>query len=605
MPTPIAELYREVWDHARGAHLRFVTALSMLGGSQLMKLALPWLAAQAINEIQTGGAAGLRSAALWIVAIMVLNVLVWALHGPARVLERGVALRVRRSVADRLYVRLSQAPLTWHDRHHSGDLQHRIGQASAALFRFTQTQFIYLQNLIHLVGPLLALWLISTLTGWLALIGFLLIGVTVMRFDKALMVLAAHENQAERRYASRLLDFVGNISAVASLRLQRATRALLDERLLAVFAPLRRSIVVTEWKWCAVDLLTLGLGWALVAVYAGGAVATGSTLLIGSLFMVYQYAQQAASVLCSMAANYQGLAHMQTDFASAAPIFKAPEPCAAAAVAGAPTADWQTLALQGVGFVHDADHAHEGGDAAAGAGPRGGIHGVSLRLRRGERLALVGPSGAGKSTLLRVIAGLYAAQHGSVVIDGVPEAGRRHAAELSTLIPQETEIFEASVRENLTFGVAVSEADVQRAVHASALDEVIAGLPQGLETPVSERGANLSGGQRQRVALARGVLAARHSSLLLLDEPTSALDAMIEQHVHDRLDKAFAGACIVASVHRLSLLAHFDRVALMVAGRVIDVGSVDQLRERQPVFAMMLSGGAARASAPLAPALAH
>ena len=103
---------------------------------------------------------------------MALNVLVWALHGPARVLERGVALRVRRSVADRLYVRLSQAPLTWHDRHHSGDLQHRIGQASRALFRFTQTQFIYLQNLIHLVGPLLALWLISTLTG--SLIGFLL-----------------------------------------------------------------------------------------------------------------------------------------------------------------------------------------------------------------------------------------------------------------------------------------------------------------------------------------------------------------------------------------------------------------------------------------------
>ena len=127
---------------------------------------------------------------------------------------------------------------------------------------------------------------------------------------------------------------------------------------------------------------------------------------------------------------------------------------------------------------------------------------------------------------------------------------------------------------------------------------VLAGLPQGLDTPMSERGANLSGGQRQRLALARGVLAARHSSLLLLDEPTSALDAMIEQHVHGRLDKAFAGACIVASVHRLSLLARFDRVAFMVGGCVVDVGSVEELRARQPAFARMLG-------APSTPARGH
>jgi ATP-binding cassette, subfamily B, bacterial len=118
-------------------------------------------------------------------------------------------------------------------------------------------------------------------------------------------------------------------------------------------------------------------------------------------------------------------------------------------------------------------------------------------------------------------------------------------------------------------------------------------LPEGLATPISERGFNLSGGQRQRLALARGVLAARArggSSLILLDEPTSALDPITEARVHQRLDRAFPDACIVASVHRTSLLAGFDRIALLVAGRVVDAGTFAELFERQPEFRQMVAG---------------
>ena len=324
------------------------TALAMLGGSQMLKLAMPWMAAQAINSIQTAGIAGLAIAGRWIAGILGLQMLVWAFHGPARVMERSVALRVRRSVADALYSRLTHAPLTWHERHHSGDLQHRVNQASGALSCFTESQFIYLQNLINVAGPLIALALLSTVTGTMALVGFVLIAVAIVRFDGALMRLAERENTAQRRYASRLLDFVGNISSIASLRLQDATRRLLDSRLVAVFAPLRRSIVLNEWKWCAVDLLTACLSWGLVIVYAwstSGAGAAGGALLIGSLFMIYQYAQQAAGVLCAMASNYQNLARTQTDFASADLIRSAPQ---SPAPAFGLDPQWQRIDLQGI-----------------------------------------------------------------------------------------------------------------------------------------------------------------------------------------------------------------------------------------------------------------
>jgi len=584
----LAELYRHMWRHARGARLRFAAALSMLGSSQLLRLAMPWVTAQAINTIQTSGRAGLPRAGAWIVAILALSVCGWLLHGPGRVMEREVAVRVRRSLADALYARLARTPLAWHERHHSGDIQHRVSQASAALFQFTQSQFIYLQNGINLVGPLLALALLSVSTGAVALIGYVAIALVVMRFDSVLMRLAVQENAAERRYVARLLDFVGNVSSVMSLRLQEATRRLLDRRLLAVFVPLGRSIVLNELKWCSVDLLTLALSWGLVVSYALGpgsssaAAAGAGGVLIGSLFMVYQYAQQAAGVLSSMAGNYQSLVRARTDFASADPIRQAPERSGRGV---AVAAGWRSIELHGIGFERDLPPGGEAEEAA-----RGGLADVSLALRRGERLALVGPSGAGKSTLLRVLAGLYDAQGGHISVDGLPQPGLRHLGEAATLIPQEAEIFEASVRENIAFDLEVTPQQLDTAVQASCFDEVLAQLPAGLETPMAERGSTLSGGQRQRLALARGLLAARGSSLLLLDEPTSALDALTELRVHARLDQAFAGACIVASVHRLSLLAHFDRVVFMAAGRVVDVGTLDELARRQPVFAGMLAG---------------
>jgi len=575
--TPLLQLYRHVWQHAAGVRARMTVALAMLGGSQLLKLAMPWMAAQAINSIQTAGIAGLAAAGRWIIGILGLQMVAWAVHGPARVMERSVALRVRRSVADALYARLTHAPLTWHERHHSGDLQHRVNQASSALSGFTESQFIYLQNLINVAGPLVALALLSTLTGTMAVVGFVLIAVVIVRFDGALMRLAERENHAQRRYASRLLDFVGNISSIASLRLQDATRRLLDSRLVAVFEPLRRSIVLNEWKWCAVDLLTACLSWGLVIVYAwssSGAGAAGGALLIGSLFMIYQYAQQAAGVLCAMASNYQNLARTQTDFASADLIRSAPQ---SPAPAFGLDPQWQRIDLQGITFKHP-------------GAERGGVEELSLGLVRGERIALVGPSGSGKSTLLRVLAGLYTAEHGHVAVDGVPQLGHRHLGALSTLIPQEAEIFELSVRDNITLGADTADTALHQAVFVSGLDGVLSELPRGLETSMSERGFNFSGGQRQRLALARGFLAARDSSLLLLDEPTSALDALTEQLVHQRLDRAYASASIVAAVHRLSLLAHFDRVVFMVAGRIVDVGTPAELAERQPLFAAMQQG---------------
>ncbi|MDT4847316.1 Protein glycosylation K [compost metagenome] len=194
-------------------------------------------------------------------------------------------------------------------------------------------------------------------------------------------------------------------------------------------------------------------------------------------------------------------------------------------------------------------------------------------------MALIGASGGGKSTLLRTLAGLYPPQQGDLLRDGKP-VNWAELRTLATLIPQEAEVFEASVQENLTFGEPADSAALQTAVHTGVFDEVLQRMPDGLASPVNERGSNLSGGQRQRLALSRGALAAQGSSLLLLDEPTSALDPQAEGRVFDRMYAAFPSACIVASVHRPSLLSRFDTIVVMEGGRVVDAGPRDEVLAR-------------------------
>ena len=598
----IRELYVALWHFAEGARGQLLGATGLLACSQLIRLALPYLAGQAINALQRGDLPG---AGRWIATLAGVYVGAWVLHGPGRILERNVGMKVRERLADELYARIAAAPLAWHDGHHSGELQHRVHQASRALSDFAQNQFIWLTNAVNFVGPLVALALLSRTSGVTALAGYVLIGLVIVRIDRALMKLARAENDADRRYVSALLDFVGNASTVIGLRLQGASRLLLRRRMAAISLPLKRTVVLNEGKWFAVDLMGLALTWGLVVVYVWQARAPGQAVMLGAVFMIYQYAQQAAGVVTSVAANFSFFARMHTDYSSAEPIWQAPSgdvratppeqvPERERIVADA---QWRQLDIQNLQWRYAARGEVPAPDIANGNGTepaRSGLHDVMLTLRRGQRVALVGPSGGGKSTLLRVLAGLYPPGSGTLLFDGQPMDWTQ-LRRLATLIPQETELFEATVRENLAFGQPRDDALLNAALHTSTFDEVLKANHGNLDTAVSERGFNLSGGQRQRLCLARGVLAAQGSSLLLLDEPTSALDANTEARVLARIADAFPDACVIASIHRLSLLERFDTVVLMEAGHVLDRGPRDAVLARQPLLQRMAAPAGAHA----------
>jgi ATP-binding cassette subfamily B protein len=249
-------------------------------------------------------------------------------------------------------------------------------------------------------------------------------------------------------------------------------------------------------------------------------------------------------------------------------------------------------------FVVDApaapDLQHRGGevefrDVSFGYGPGSdAVHDLNLVIPAGQKIGIVGPSGAGKSTLIHLLQRLYDVQSGAVLIDGQPvrEITQDSLREALAVVPQEITLFHRTIMENIRFGrPEATDEEVFAAARAAYCDGFIRSLPQGYDTIVGERGTKLSGGQRQRVGIARAFL--KDAPIIIFDEATSALDTESEMEVQRALVQLMAGRTVIAVAHRLSTLTSFDRIVVMIGGRVAEDGSVADLRQRGGLFERM------------------
>jgi ABC-type multidrug transport system fused ATPase/permease subunit len=575
MKNPYLSLLGTAWRYARKERGRYLLVYALFGCSNLMFALYPVLYGWFIDTIQRDQSSVLRTAWRYGACYLLLKAIEWAFHAPARLMERQLAFNLSRNFLNERCHQALHLPLKWHEDHHSGATINRIRKAYESLRNFFDGGYLYVHALLKLVFSVTAMLYFSPVFGGVGVLVGLLTVVMILKFDRPLIASQESFNEREHELSATLFDSLSNIRSVVTLRLEQSIELGLRGKLAALWPPFRRSALLNESKWFSAEIC-VALIYAVIAVgYVCQHWTRGQALFVGGLVTLLAYVEQFTSVFHDVAWQYTQVVAYNTDVQTACSIedqfarqHRPDEP------ADLP-ADWQEIRVANLNFSHR--ETYQKGRAQS-------LHGISLTLPRGGRVALVGPSGSGKSTVLALLRGLYDPEPGSAVTVDGQERTLGSLAAASTLFPQEPEIFENTIAYNITLGLPFDPASVDAVCEQACFTETILDLPNGLDSNIQEKGVNLSGGQKQRLALARGMLAAQQSALVLLDEPTSSIDSKTEARIYENVFAAFRDSCVVSAMHRLHLLREFDRIYVLAEGRLVAEGTLEELLVTSPLF---------------------
>ncbi len=432
-----------------------------------------------------------------------------------------------------------------------------------------------LRNLLLMIGAFAMLALTSAKLTLLVLVGVPVVFLPILIAGRRVRRLSRASQDRIAEVAAFIDETLHEIRTVQAYVHEDADRGNFGARVEAHFSTAQRRIMTRAAMVAAVMLLAFGAIGAIL--WVGGHDVVAGRLSPGDLSAFVFYAVLVAGAVGAIA---EVLGDLQRAAGAAERLLELLETRPAVTRPAAPRA--LPLPARGAVSFEDVSFAYPSRPADPA------LRDFSLRVEPGERVALVGPSGAGKTTVFQLLLRYYDPQAGAVRLDGVdardldPRALRQQIA----LVPQDPVIFATSVLDNVRYGRPdASEAAVEAACRAAFAWEFIQRLPEGIATPLGERGVQLSGGQRQRLAIARAVLADR--PLLLLDEATSALDAESEHLVQQALTSLMRDHTTLIIAHRLATVQHADRIVVLDQGRIVEVGTHANLAQAGGLYAKL------------------
>ena len=467
-----------------------------------------------------------------------------------------------RDLRNRVFGQLLRQSMSFYDREKAGVIVSRMTSDVDSLQELVQLGLLmFTSATLLLVGTVVVLTLLSWQLTLICLAAVPFVAVASLKFQRDSNRAYLQVRDRIGATLSSLQEGISGVRVVQAYGREDVEANRFADTNRRLFRSHMKSVKVAAWYLPVIDFA--GVATTALAVGVGGWMATNGDLSLGTVIAFILILQglfepvQQLSQLFNM---------VQSATASLSKVYELLDQPSDVAEVESPVAipDSGPLTLTDVGF------AYQGGDPV--------LHGVNLTIAAGERVAFVGPTGAGKSTLAKLVARLYDPTIGHITADGVDmrEATLASLRERVVMVPQEGFLFAGTIADNIRIAVPdATDEQVDQALESIGVGDVFRSLPDGLATAVNERGSRLSAGEKQLVSLARAALV--DPGVLILDEATSSLDPGTESSVEAAMDSLMAGRTVIVIAHRLTTAARCDRIAVIDAGGITELGSHDDL----------------------------
>ena len=566
--NPIVNLFRYTWRYSVGTKKWVVIFILLSVVSNLIWLLEPIIIGRIFNSIQfSADDPKLLGFIIKNLLFLILTTIgFWTFHGTSRILETKNAFLVRRNYKNEMFKKVMDLPASWHKYHHSGDTIDKINKASENLFSFAGAFFQIVQGLTQLFGSIIILSLFSWKISIVAFLFSIFVIWSTLKFDQKLQRGYKKIFKAENYLASAIHDYISNIITIITLRLKQRVVKEIDFRAMRRYDVFRKNAKLEELKWFSNSFyISVMISGALI-FNAYTSYKTDGVIVIGLLFMLYRYLSSIGRSFHEFAWIYGSIVRENTAVVAAEIIDEEYDKLSVKKLYYLPK-KWNKIQIKNLSFSYKGEKTE-----------KGQLDNVSLLIKKGKKIALIGESGCGKSTSFSLLRGLHNPDSVEVFCDHKKlKNSLAHLYQHITLIPQEPEIFNATIKDNITMGADVSKDKLLEIIKIARFDKIVLKLKNGLNTNVMEKGVSLSGGEKQRLSLARGLLRAEENEFLFLDEPTSSVDSQNEVAIYENIFKRFKNKTIIAAFHRLNLLQYFDYIYYFENGKIAAQGKFSEL----------------------------
>ena len=476
--------------------------------------------------------------------------------------------KIQKHVKVESFEKVMEGDLLWNDRENTGIKVQKITEGELAVGRFMNFYINHgLPLIINLVGVIVIFSFFSIKYSLVAITFVIVYLFVEVKMNKEFARKTLEVKIASEESSGKVYEFSSNIHTVKSLGLEKSSNRQITEKEEKVFQTKKERRKANTKKWVTTGLVSTFF-YTLFILLVGLDVSTG-LLTVGSIIIYVDYVRRLRNqALGTISVQLGNLIDIKYGIFRMMGIYKEiPEINEENA---RNLRDWKEVKIEDVSFKYK-----EGGI----------LDGFSLSIKKGEKIGIVGKSGSGKSTFLKLLLKLYLPQKGNIYFDGKPiiRIKRDSIIKRVSYVPQETELFNLSLRENITISKSgrINVKSYKEALKVSKLDEVISKLKNKDLSLIGEKGYHLSGGERQRLGIARAIY--KGSDIIILDEATSNLDYATERKIQEELDK-LKNKTLIVSAHRLQTLKEMDKIIIIDKGKVVEQGTYDELLRKRGEF---------------------